>query len=125
MTMRARENSAYAAQLANYEKQHSANQRRNDELRGRYNNAMADEKYKAENCRLCPHCRRVVQHMGGCSSMICGQDYHGGNNQSGCGKSFTWEQATPYTATAVREPKQVMSDLPRPESKVVVHENIK
>lgn len=85
---------------------------------------MADENYKAQNCRLCPHCKRVIQHMGGCASMICGQDYHGGNQQSGCGKSFTWEQAKPYRPAQVKQPRELLNDLPKPKSPAVVHTDI-
>ncbi len=86
---------------------------------------MADKKYKATNCRLCPHCGRVVQHLGGCSSMVCARDYHGGNDQSGCGQNFTWDQAKPYVPAPNRKPEEVMRDLLNPENKLVVHENIK
>ena len=41
------------------------NAQRNEELRQRYNDLLADENYKAQNCRLCPNCRRVVQHLSG------------------------------------------------------------
>jgi hypothetical protein len=30
--------------------------------------------------------------------MKCGQDCHGGNKQAGCGLSFSWDQAEPYSA---------------------------
>jgi hypothetical protein len=63
--------------------------------------------------------------MGGCASMVCGRDYHGGNDQSGCGQSFTWEQAKPYVATSDQKPEEVMRDLLNPEHKLVAHENIK
>lgn len=91
----------------------------------RYNTAVEDEKYKAEHCRHCPQCNRVVERIDGCASMICGQDYHGGNNQSGCGKSFTWDQAKKYKASTVRKTEQLAKDLPRPEHPLIEHENIK
>ncbi|CAF3528747.1 unnamed protein product [Rotaria sp. Silwood1] len=125
LAKRARQDAAYAVRLAEHEKQHAANRQRNEELRHRYDTAVADEKYKAEHCRHCPHCHRVVERIEGCASMICGQDYHGGNTQSGCGKSFTWDQAKKYRSATVRRPEQLMNDLPPPESPVVVHENIK
>jgi hypothetical protein len=111
--------------LKEYERQQKANWTRNAALRRRYNELMADEKFKATNCRLCPHCDRVVQHMGGCPSMVCGHDYHGGNDQSGCGQNFTWDQAKPYVPAPNRKPEEVMRDLLNPENKLVVHENIK
>jgi len=122
---KANEDAAYAARLKEYDRQQKASWIRNAALRRQYNALIADEKYKATNCRLCPHCNRVVQHMGGCASMVCGRDYHGGNDQSGCVQSFTWDQAKPYVATTDREAKEVMRDLHIPKNKLVVHENIK
>lgn len=122
---RARQDAAYAAKLADYERQKAAEQQRNADLRRRYDASVTDEQYKAEKCRLCPHCRRVIEHTGGCSSMICGQDYHGGNNQSGCGQSFTWDQAQPYVLVPVQKPEQLSRELPRPEDPIPVHENIR
>lgn len=87
---------------------------------------MRDEAFKAQNCRICPHCKRVVQHMGGCSSMICGQNYHGGDKQSGCGKSFDWDQAEPYRPTGDSNLETIKNSLPRPQNKNrVVHEGIR
>jgi hypothetical protein len=122
---RAKEDAVYAARLKEYERQHKENWRQNAALRRRYDELMADEKYKEKNCRLCPHCGRVAQHMGGCASMVCGRDYHGGNDQSGCGQNFTWSQAKPYVAAPDRKPEEVMRDLLNPKNKLVLHENIK
>ncbi|UJR08019.1 hypothetical protein I4U23_012297 [Adineta vaga] len=121
---RAREDAVYAARLKEFEREQKANRARNVKLQQTYKNLLADEKYKETNCRLCPHCNRVVQHMGGCASMICGQDYHGGNNQSGCGQSFTWNDAKKYVPTTDRKPEDVMPDFHDPKTKLVVHENI-
>lgn len=58
-----------------------------------------DEARKARDCKLCPHCRRVVERMEGCTLMRCGSDYHGGNTQHGCGRtSFNWNNALRYEA---------------------------
>lgn len=114
---------AYANRLAEYERQQPENQQRNEELRRRYGATMTDEAYKAEHCRLCPHCGRVVQHMGGCSSMICGQDFHGGNLQSGCGQSFTWNTAKPYVVPVVKELEEFRREIQCSNSQVIVHEN--
>ena len=46
---------------------------------------MNDERYKAQNCRRCPSCKRVVQRLEGCDAMFCEQDADGGHVQSGCG----------------------------------------
>lgn len=123
--MRAQQDSEYARRLAEYERGMAENRQRNQELERRYNEAIADENYKVQNCRLCPHCKRVVQRMEGCASMVCGRDYHGGNQQSGCGKNFSWDQAQPYVASAVKGATPTIKNLPKPSSAVVVHENIK
>jgi len=122
---RAQQDANFRAQLEDYERQRAANTQRNEELRQRYTELLADETYKSTNCRICPHCGRVVQHLGGCSSMICGQNYHGGDVQSGCGKNFDWGQARPYVPIASAGPQQVRTDMPAPEQqKTVVHEGI-
>eukprot|EP00727_Mastigamoeba_balamuthi_P010373 m51a1_g5959 hypothetical protein (437) ;mRNA; f:159750-161856 len=54
---------------------------RNQEILKRYHDMLADEQYKLENGRLCPKCKRVIIKDGGCDSMVCGRDYHGGNVQ--------------------------------------------
>ncbi|KAL7569567.1 hypothetical protein ACA910_013933 [Epithemia clementina (nom. ined.)] len=56
----------------------------------------ADESYKATRCRHCPHCGRLVERIGGCELMLCGEDSHGGNTQPGCRRSFSWNAARPY-----------------------------
>ncbi|CAF5007975.1 unnamed protein product, partial [Rotaria sp. Silwood1] len=97
-----------------------------EELRRRYEELMADVAFKAQNCRLCPHCKRVVQHMGGCSSMVCGRNYHGGDQQSGCGKSFTWDDTKPYIPSIDTAPDKIKNSLPRPENKHrIVHKGIR
>jgi len=69
----------------------------------RHNELMEDEKWKAETCRLCPHCARPVEKTGGCDSMKCGENYHGGERQQGCGKTFEWKNAKPYVAHIQRK----------------------
>lgn len=91
------------------------NNARNDELRRRYEDLMQDEEYKAKNCRSCPSCNRVVQRLEGCDKMICGQDAHGGNVQSGCGTKFSWQQAQPYQPSPAFQPQQSTMDLPKPD----------
>lgn len=123
--MRAQQDTAYATQLANYNRQAQENENRNRDLRRRYEELLNDEQYKAENCRLCPSCQRVVQRLEGCDTMICGQDAHGGNVQSGCGTKFNWTQAGRYTPSTTGQPRQVILDLPKPENPIVHHNGVK
>lgn len=62
----------------------------------RHRELADDESYKAKHCRLCPHCYRPVEKIDGCNSMKCGENYHGGGQQAGCGKAFSWSMAPPY-----------------------------
>jgi hypothetical protein len=125
ITMRARQDTDYAARLEDYNRQKNENENRNRDLRRRYEELMNDEQYKTQSCRLCPSCKRVVQRLEGCDTMICGRDAHGGNVQSGCGTKFNWAQAQPYTATATSQPKQTITDLPKPENPILQHTNFK
>lgn len=63
-----------------------------------------DEQWKADHCRCCPSCGRVVQKLEGCDLMRCGSNFHGGNQQKGCGSSFKWSQAPRYTPRVERRP---------------------
>ncbi|CAF1091734.1 unnamed protein product [Adineta ricciae] len=122
---RAQQDATYQAQLQDYERQKAANAQRNGELQQRHQELMNDEKYKAQRCRLCPNCHRVVERIEGCDSMLCGRNYHGGDQQSGCGHSFKWPQAQPYVPMADAGPQQIRNDLARPEEqKAIVHEGI-
>eukprot|EP00041_Stephanoeca_diplocostata_P034766 m.1202266 g.1202266 ORF g.1202266 m.1202266 type:complete len:400 (-) comp24576_c0_seq47:2641-3840(-) len=56
----------------------------------------ADEGWKVANCKRCPHCKRVINRISGCSQMACGMDADGGNDQPGCGQHFRWDDALPY-----------------------------
>ena len=64
----------------------------------RYEELKQDEAFKARTCKRCPNCRRVVQKVDGCDAMVCGRNYHGGDNQNGCGQGFQWSTAPAYTA---------------------------
>jgi Zinc finger, ZZ type len=59
--------------------------------------------------------------MEGCDAMICGVDYHGGNDQSGCRASFSWSSAQPYQARTGNLEFEKL-DAPRPEdTKAIDH----
>lgn len=70
--------------------------RRDEELKQRLRELQADENWKAQTCKYCPSCHRVVYKVDGCDSMVCGRNYHGGDVQNGCGNSFYWSKAQPY-----------------------------
>lgn len=74
-----------------------------EELR-RQQELEADERYKAANCKSCPRCGRIVQKLAGCDAMKCGGDYHGGNQQDGCGAQFNWTSAPAYQSRVERRP---------------------
>jgi len=59
----------------------------------------AMESWKEKHCKLCPRCNRAIERISGCPLMVCGQNAHGGNNQSGCGQRFDWNKAQPYQRT--------------------------
>ncbi|CAF1319300.1 unnamed protein product [Adineta ricciae] len=124
LRQRAEQDTTYQVQLNEYNQKHKENDNRNRELRRRYDELLHDERYKAENCRLCPSCQRVVERIDGCDTMVCGQDAHGGNVQSGCGHRFNWAQAKAYQASATKQPKQTILDLPRPENAIVHHNGV-
>jgi hypothetical protein len=63
-----------------------------------------DERRKEQHCRLCPGCQRVVERVEGCSAMVCGQNYHGGDTQMGCGRRFDFGEAGAYQADLSSHP---------------------
>lgn len=95
-----------------------------EELQKRMNaddHLRQDEIWKRDNCKLCPQCNRIVEKLDGCDSMKCGQNYHGGGIQSGCGATFNWKEAVPYTSEgATIKPKQ----LPAGHDKGIYHPGI-
>mmetsp|Transcript_37580 Transcript_37580/g.86849 ORF Transcript_37580/g.86849 Transcript_37580/m.86849 type:complete len:640 (+) Transcript_37580:57-1976(+) len=69
----------------------------------RHNELLQDEQWKTQHCRLCPHCGRPVEKVDGCDRMKCGENYHGGDRQQGCGQQFDWGTAKPYAAHIQRK----------------------
>lgn len=43
-----------------------------------------------------PQLRQVSEKLDGCDMMKCGQNWHGGDVQNGCGKGFSWKNVKPY-----------------------------
>lgn len=78
----------------------TAQQRALREAIERHTELEQDEQWKAENCRCCPSCKRPVEKIDGCNTMVCGQNTHGGNRQPGCGHRFRWQDAPPYRPQA-------------------------
>jgi hypothetical protein len=94
--------SSFKKQLQDYEADKARIEEEKRQLAAVAQQAAADEAYKAQNCKNCPNCHRIVMHTGGCDSMKCGEDYHGGNKQMGCGHSFSWQRAPAYIAQDVQ-----------------------
>lgn len=78
----------------------TAQQRALREAVARHEELEHDEQWKTDNCRLCPKCKRPVEKVDGCNTMICGQNTHGGNRRPGCGHRFKWLEAPPYRPNA-------------------------
>jgi hypothetical protein len=57
--------------------------------------AMENDNYT----RFCPRCRRVLQKTEGCRSMVCGHNFHGGDQQHGCGFQFDLYEAPRYKSS--------------------------
>jgi len=74
-----------------------------------------DEEYKAARAKRCPHCKRIVEKVAGCDSMVCGRDTHGANTQNGCGHAFNWSSAPPYIPEIPNIPqiKKFVDDAPQ------------
>eukprot|EP01094_Clydonella_sp_ATCC50884_P000293 TRINITY_DN10233_c0_g1_i1.p1 TRINITY_DN10233_c0_g1~~TRINITY_DN10233_c0_g1_i1.p1 ORF type:complete len:428 (-),score=117.98 TRINITY_DN10233_c0_g1_i1:75-1358(-) len=79
----------------------------------RHREFQQTEEWKAQHCRMCPTCGRVVEKIKGCNLMKCGQDYHGGNKQPGCGAHFYWTSAPVYAQEAAG-PKLKQNERPPP-----------
>lgn len=76
---------------------------------------QADEAWKRKHCRKCPNCPRIIQRVSGCDSMKCGEDYHGGNPQNGCGHTFNWKSAPRYEPDAGNQREVPRFDAQPPE----------
>lgn len=94
--------------------------------RRNYDILVQDEQSKAQTCKLCPHCKKIVWKLDGCNSMTCGRDASdkgGGNVQNGCGKGFNWLEAKPYQPNIGTAPTaQELKIAPPQEAQKVRHE---
>jgi IBR domain, a half RING-finger domain/Zinc finger, ZZ type len=70
---------------------------RSAEIAARIRELEADEEWKVQHCKMCPKCKRVIEKVAGCDSVLCGRNYHGGDVQDGCGNTFNWGTAPKYT----------------------------
>jgi len=62
-----------------------------------------DEAWKGANCRLCPHCDRIVDKIDGCDRVLCGRDCDANvNHQHGCGRHFYFSKAKKYVPAAAK-----------------------
>ena len=68
------------------------------EALSRFDELRQMELWKQKHCRRCPYCTRVVEKIDGCDMLICGGNYHGGNQQRGCGKQFIWGDGQPNSS---------------------------
>lgn len=87
------------------------------------------EEWKEHHCRHCPSCGRLVEKLDGCDLMHCGQNYHGGEVQNGCGEGFRWSEAAQYKRKLVDDPTyrkvhlatiQLGTDRPPPREELLV-----
>ena len=117
LRQRAEMDASFRKQLQDYEADKARVEAEKRQLEVVAQQAAADEAYKAQNCKMCPSCGRIVQKTGGCDSMVCGQDAHGGNKQQGCGHSFSWPSAPAYRAQDV-QPRQIQFNREQPQQMI-------
>jgi hypothetical protein len=79
LRQRAEMDASFQKQLQDYEADKLRVDAEKKQLEAVAQQAAADEAYKAQNCKNCPSCGRIVMQNGGCDLMKCGEDYHGGN----------------------------------------------
>lgn len=100
LTKHAQADAAFATALQAYAEKKDHFDGEVQEAMQRRQQLERDEAWKAANCKRCPHCARVVERTGGCDSMICGSNADGGNDQNGCGQTYRWPDAAPYSQDA-------------------------
>ncbi len=98
-------------ELGNYKKA----QERNEQLKRNFEQLKKDEDFKVQRCKHCPGCKRIVEKIDGCSLMICGQNFHGGDVQNGCGAKFDWNIAKAYKSQLQDQPKREKNSFTLPQ----------
>lgn len=96
----ARQDQQYQQLLRDYNNAKAQHENEAKEANDRFAEMEANERWKSQNCKLCPSCGRCINKLDGCDLMVCGENYHGGNIQNGCGARFNWSQAPPYVSNA-------------------------
>mmetsp|Transcript_86649 Transcript_86649/g.240258 ORF Transcript_86649/g.240258 Transcript_86649/m.240258 type:complete len:649 (+) Transcript_86649:60-2006(+) len=92
----ARQDAAYECALAELRSKQEEQAEMLRQAEARLAEFTAMERWKAENCKCCPHCKRVIEKIDGCDLMKCGRNYHGGDAQNRCGRDFKWSTAPAY-----------------------------
>jgi len=110
-------------EVKEYEIALQQNRKENNDLVERFKILQQDENHKVQHCRLCPNCNRIVEKLDGCDLMVCGHNFHGGNSQHGCGKSFNWSGARPYQSQSQQGPRREEFSMTKPELVLKKHEN--
>ena len=114
LKQRAKLDCSFQVQLQQYEDDTNRDEEERKQLTLAGHQTAADEAYMVAHCKMCPSCGRIVEKTGGCDLMKCGNDYHGGNKQSGCGHGFIFSQAPAYQVQDVR-PRQDESIMNWPQ----------
>lgn len=113
----AREDAAFEETLRQLETKKEEQARMLKEADARLAEYAAMERWKAEKCKRCPRCSRTIEKIDGCDAMVCGQNYHGGDVQNGCGHRFSWSSAPEYVTEAAehlsRPSVEALPALPR------------
>lgn len=104
----------YDTLLSQYREQKEQFDREGRAARERHQELLENETWKAQHCKLCPNCNRVVEKIDGCDLMVCGRNYHGGDVQMGCGIQFGWQNAPAYVVDA-GQVKEVVLEATEPE----------
>lgn len=110
------------AQLEAYEKKKAAHDRDAKVAEQMRIAERADEAYKEKHCFHCPKCNRLMEWLEKCNLMVCGRDFHGGNQQDGCGHKFDKTKARKYKSEGVRRREVDALDVSAPDFQALKHE---